>query len=134
MLFIKNGDKNNKKPVNLFEYVCKKVNSLYFFMTIINDIILTNEIIIIYAICFKNVSNIMINIIIKNKKSEILSNLAPNLLSVLVFLATYPSNISVNPQIEYIVKNNGLYFSMNSKLNYKIILDNVIIFAKFNIF
>ena len=79
-------------------------------------------------------SNITINIIIKNIKSEILSNLAPNLLSVFVFLAINPSNISVNPQIEYTVKNNGLYFSMNNKLNEKTILDSVMKFGRFNIF
>ena len=76
----------------------------------------------------------MINIIPQNIKSDVLSNLAPNLLSVFVFLAIYPSNISVNPQIEYTVKNNKQYFSMNNKPIDKTILDNVIKFGRLNSF
>ena len=84
---------------------------------------------IMHTMSLKKISNIIINITIKNNKSAIVSNLAPKLLSVFVFLAIYPSNISVNPQIEYKIKNSELYFLMNSKLIAKPILIKVITFA-----
>ena len=59
---------------------------------------------------------------IKNNKSEIVSNLAPKILSVFVFLAIKPSNISVRPQIVYTIKNDKLYLLINSKLIAKTIL------------
>lgn len=100
------GSKNRSKPVNLFIIVCSTIN---LFLQISPDITLLILIIAItiihshshFGICITG--NTFVKDTATNIKSAMVSNRAPNLLSVFVLLAIVPSSISDNPQSRYIV-------------------------------
>ncbi|MDF2535621.1 MAG: hypothetical protein K0R18_1780, partial [Bacillales bacterium] len=64
-------------------------------------------------------------------KSAILSSIVPNLLVEFVFLAIYPSIISLNPHIEYTIQNEELNGSKKNKIGDNKILVTEMILGNF---
>lgn len=103
-----------RNPVNLFKEVCRMANWRCLKYTIDRFNILIRK---IEAICGKKerISDFFFRItetirIINKTRSAKESSLAPNSLSVFVFLAIYPSRISDNPHQKLINKNATLLF------------------------
>ena len=127
-----NGKQNNTNPAALLAYVCRDEKVRYLANPIPSDrkrnkaIAPTHQ-----SIHCSQVSNgINISSIINMKiKSAILSRISPNLLAASVFLATYPSKISLIPHRRYTTKNCRDSGSISNNENAPIILPVVIKFA-----
>ena len=88
--------------------MCKNAISLNLENPIINDKTLIIKIKIIHKIIHNSnlkLGKTFISVTIMKNASATLSNIAPNLLHNLNFLAIYPSKTSLNPQIKYSMKN-----------------------------
>lgn len=129
------GYKNYNSPVSLFKIVCSTINFflrtnpymiLAILMIAITPIQTYNQIEIFMAdIIFINTANTKI-------KSAKLSNFEPNLLAVLLFLATSPSNTSDSPQRIYKTKNENDGKRKNNIIMLNTIRQLVIILAIFS--
>lgn len=130
----KNGKQNRSPPVSLLAYVCKKAKAWYFTKPTARDMKRTRAMLPIQNNIHKGHRSIGINIIkstpIKTA-SAILSSVAPNWLLLLVFLAMYPSRISLTTQSRYAVKNQKDNGFISKRAAEKTILLAVMLLGKY---